>query len=282
VSRSKIRPSLAQPTKILPTARQGDEKISKEEISLVKVYLEEHLMARLSIIKMKVLPKRSLASIYKIVVDLHIPIDRPRVIRYFCPRCEMELNALYIYFGLPKKPPCPYCNQHLKYKSSLLLTFIGNIDSFYILSRGRLTSPREEDHRLIDSFLSVPKEISFIGEIIYSARQKESFHIVKSIQNKTYTSRCGRVFIRAAAFTMSQNTLINRDNICSNCSLAINNLIIRKKPLHPVVINKGESKKDKMMKIVVAAFALENISAASRLYGISRTTIYNYRRKLGL
>jgi len=282
VLKPKIRPSLAQPTKILPTARQSDEKISKDEIATVNAYLEEHSMARLSIIKMKVLPKRSVASIYKIVLDLNIPVDRPRIIRYFCPHCEMDYNAIYLYFGLTKKPPCPYCGVMLKYGTSLPLTFIGNIDSIYILARGRLTAPREEDHQMLNSFFSMPKKISFIGEIKYSAQQKECFHIVKSVQAKMYTSQCGRAFIRAASITTDQNNLIKREDICLDCSLAINNLLLRNKPLEPLIINKRESKKERMMKIVVAALALENISAASRLYGISRTTIYNYRRKLVL
>jgi len=268
--------------KIPPIARQGDEKISKDEIAIVKAYFEKQGTALISKIKKRVLPNRSLASIYKIVLDLNAPIAGPRIIKYLCPRCELDKSALNLYFGLTKKPPCPDCNQILKYESSLPLSFIGNIDSIYILSKGRLCAPREEDFQLLDSFFSMPKEISFIEEIKYHAGQKESFHVVKSIQNKTYTSQCGNTFIRAAAITIDQNTLIKRKNICLNCSLAINSLLIRRKPLQPLIINKRESKKERMIKIVVAALALGNISAASKLYGISRTTIYSYKRKLRL
>jgi len=282
VRKPKIRSSSSPSARITTAAHHGEEKISENEIARVKAYLEDQGMVGLSKIKNRILPKRSLASIYKIVLELNVPVDRPRIINYFCPRCELDISALHLYFGLTKKPPCPNCDETLKYKSSIPLSFIGDINSIYILCRGRLNTPRKDDYQLLDSFFSVPKEISFIGEIKYRAGQKDSFHVVKSMQNKTYTSQCGRAFIRAVAFTRDQNTLIKRGNICLKCSLVINNLLLRKKSLQPVIKHHSESKKERMMKIVLAGLALGNISAASKLFGISRTTIYKYRRKLGL
>lgn len=162
------------------------------------------------------------------------------------------------------------------------LLFIGDMSTLYILSQGQLSAPGIGGFRLLDSTLKVPKNISFIGEIKYSVRQKERYHTVKCVQNKTHTSHCGQVFIRALCLTADQDRGVKRENICLNCSLAINNLLFRNKPLEPLIIHNVESKKGKMMEIVVAALALGNISAAAKLYGISRTTIYNYQRKLGL
>ena len=156
------------------------------------------------------------------------------------------------------------------------------MSTLYILSRGQLAVPGIGDFRLLDSILSVSKKISFIGEIKYRAQQKERYHTVKCVQNKTHTSHCGQLFIRAIGLTTDRNRGVKRKNICLNCSLAINNLLIRNISLEPLIIHDVESKKEKMMDVVVAALALGNISAASKLYGISRTTIYNYRRKLGL
>jgi len=277
-----IRSFRYQRARVPSTNHLGNEKVSKNEIALVKAFIEGQRIAKLSRIKKKILPKRSLASIYKIVLDLNAPVVKPRIIKYFCPRCELEKSALNLYFGLTKKPPCPDCGVMLEYKSSIPLSFIGNIDSIYILSQGRLCAPREGDHRRLNSLFSVPKKISLIGEIKYSAAQKDVFHIVKTVQNKMYTSQCGDDFIRAVAIITDQIAPIKRENICLNCSLAINNLLFRNIPLEPLIIHNVDSKKERMMNIVVAALALRNISAASRLYGISRTTIYSYRRKLGL
>lgn len=256
--------------------------ITQLENEKIKLFLNENGLQSLIDIKTKVLPDRSIATIYKIVLKLNHPISTPNFISYHCGRCHQNINALQIYYGKPRNPPCPKCRKRLEYIGSQSLRFIGNMDSSFILKNAALLKPTRKDIKLIEEKLGIPKTpfpLYYQGEDKIRSLQ---FHIVRRREDRLLISLCGLNFIKTGPLVSAVESPVDRALVCLECSLLANEMLSRNISLKPAIMPIVVSKKIKMINTVSIGLLLGNVSAVCLGLGISRTTFYNYVHRLDL
>ena len=251
----------------------------KSDIDSISKFIDRHGLKNLSETRNCALPERSTTLIYNMILKMDVPIDKPKLVRFFCCGCNVMLFAFHIYFGLTRKPICPNCKCKVRYINSRELRMIGDAGSKYVLSGGKLSPLCERDLSILEGKFALHKGTY---PIYYGNHEKKSdslFHIVSCIQDRLVTSYCGNRFIKRTPF-VSSSEMINRDSICHDCSMEANERQIRGLTLKPDVLPKNISKRAKMIKVVLFCLRLGNIKEACLKLGISRTTYYNYLRQL--
>ncbi len=251
----------------------------KSEIDAISNFIDRHGLKNLSEIKKCALPERSTTLIYNIILEMNVPIDKPKLVKFFCCGCNMLLYAIHIYFGLTRKPICPNCKSKVKYINSRELRLIGDASSKFVLRGGKLFPPCERDLSILEGKFALHKGTY---PIYYRNHEKKSdslFHIVSRIQDRLVSSYCGKRFIKRTPF-VSSSEMINRDSICRDCSMEANERQIRGLTLKPDVLPKNISKRAKMLRVVLFCLTLGNIKEACLKLGVSRTTYYNYLKQL--
>jgi len=261
---------------------KGAPPLTEDEIMRVKKYIAQNGLVPLSKIQERVLPTRSKASIYKILLAMNIPVTVPRIVRFDCNFCNENPIALQIYFGVTKKPPCPNCKKRLSYISSNPLKIIGKIDSLLILKEGLLFPPRNDDIALLEKNLQhTDSEFPLYCRDLVQ-HPHPLLHMVSGIETNVIHTLCKIIIIKGGSLLSATADEIRRNWVCIGCLLQANEMLNKGKPLKPIIMPRIISKREKILEAVSLAFTIKNIKRACDFHKISRTTFYKYIHSLGL
>ena len=261
---------------------RGALPLSMAELTSVKDYVRSGGPLLLSEIQERLLPTRSKAAIYKILLSMNIPVTIPRIVRYRCAFCGEEPIALQIYYGLTKKPPCPKCQRGLTFVCSFPLKIFGKRSSLLILRNGALFPILEEEITLLEKGVEHTDSVFplYCRDLLHLPHTL--LHIVSVIEMNEINTLCEMIIIKKGTLLPSTSNEIRSNFLCTDCLLQANKRRSKGKPLKPTITPSIISKREIVMNAISLAFTIKNIKRACEFHKISRTTFYNYVRSLNL
>ncbi len=261
---------------------RGALPLSVAELTSVKEYVGRGGRLQLSEIQEHLLPTRSKASIYKILLSMNVPVTIPRMVRYRCAFCGEEPIALQIYYGLTKKPPCPKCQRHLTFVCSSPLKIFGKRSSLLVLRNGALFPILEEEVTLLEKSVEQTDSVYplYCRDLLH--HQHTLLHIVSAIEMNEINTLCEMIIIKKGSLLPSTSNEIRSNFLCTDCLLHANRRRSKGIPLKPIITLRIISKREIVMNAISLAFTIKNIKRACEFHKISRTTFYRYVRSLNL
>ena len=226
---------------------------------------------------------RSTATIYNLFVSSGLSREAVKRVDYSCSGCFETFRAVAIYWGIPRKTECPECGGLLSREGSYRLTFLGPGTNLYVIDDKRLIPICKKEIRSVrETHLlrasAFPKFVDVMEE-----ENHKLIHILKSLSGDSYLFFCGLSSPSEShnpPYSSLSNRLIDSDALCYKCVDVANLLLSEGKTLKPVLRAGRGSKKERMIEIVYVGLLSGNIKRTCELYSRSRTTFYNYLKKV--
>ena len=249
--------------------REAIIRLAKENsISTIKEFIKAHSI------------KYSFTTVYDILSSSNIPIRSQRILIYLCSGCNKSFKALHLYIGKANAPACPSCHDELKIKNGWKLYFLGSLDNYLLSKGGELKPLTNSDASFIRRTLKPP--ISYFPKYLDSTDQKNRFvtHIVSVSSAENLTGLCGIFPLKRQGVIYSAlSGALECDHLCNLCVEEANILLGKAgKKLEPKfnILNRRKTKE--IENAIELAEIIKNIAEACRIYNVSRTSFYKYRK----
>jgi len=223
----------------------------------------------------------SVSTIYNDFKYCDVPVEVKRLISYLCIECSEVFIVILVFYGFPKKPPCPYCDNPLKYNSSKKLPFYyPNPDDFY-MSKGLIKSVQSEDfQKRVLPLLAIPLKSTplFVKQINSGDPQ---YHIIKLFNSDIPQSFCRKDFdqFRYRKICSGLTEGIPVERVCRKCMIEAIKVYDRTLNLSPKYRHPRLTTRQRRLKLFKDAKRMNNVRRACRLNGVSYPTYYSARRK---
>jgi len=243
-------------------------RLAKEtSISTIKEFIKVHSI------------RYSFTTVYNILSSSKIPFRSPRILIYSCSGCRKSFKALHLYIGKPNNPGCPQCNDELKIKNSWKLYFLGSLERYLLTNGGELKTLTSSDASFIRKTLKLP--ISYFPKYIDSTDEKNRSitHIVGRSSAENLTTLCGIFPLKRQGVIYSAlSGALECDHLCNLCVEKANILLGKGEKLDPKFNILNRRKRKEIENAIELAEIIKNIAEACRIYNVSRTSFYKYRK----
>jgi len=258
-------------SKIISEAeRETIIRLAKENsISTIKEFIKSHSV------------KYSLTSVYNILSSSKIPIGSPKILIYSCTDCRKSFKALHLYIGKANAPGCPNCQNELEIKKGWKIFFLGALERYSLTNGGKLKTLTISDASFIRKTLEPPN--SYFPKYVDSIDENNRLisHIVSGSSAENLTGLCGIFPLKRQGVIYSAlSGTLECDRLCNVCAEDANILLGKGKKIEPKFNIVRWSKKNDIINAMELAESTKNRAEACRIYNISRTSYYKYKKKM--
>lgn len=243
-------------------------RLAKESsISTIKEFIKAHSI------------KYSLISVYNILSSSKIPIGSPKILIYLCTDCRKSFKALHLYIGKANAPGCPNCQNELEIKKGWKIFFLGALERYLLTNGGKLKTLTNSNASFIRRTLKPP--ISYFPKYVDSTEENNRIvtHIVGESSAENLTGLCGIFLLeRRSVIYSAISGNLDIDLICNVCVEKANILLGKGEKLDPKFNILNRRKRKEIENAIELAEITRNVSEACRIYNVSRTSFYKYRK----
>ena len=225
--------------------------------------------------------KYSFTTVYNILSSSKIPLGSPRILVYSCSGCRKSFKALHLYIGRANAPGCPICENGLQIKKGWKIFFLGSLERYSLTNGGELKTLTISDASFIRKTLKPP--ISYFPKYVDSIDENNRLisHIVSGSSAENLTGLCGIFPLKRQGVIYSAlSGTLECDRLCNVCAEDANILVGKGEKLEPKFNIVRWSKKNDIINAMELAESTKNRAEACRIYNISRTSYYKYKKKM--